>query len=212
MVWETNRLTDRHCSYCSEKTILLCVNEIIFQEQYFNLALLSILECLIPTPWPFFFLKRRCRPAGWEWNSMLAQNHILCQFRWQSLRARETSGERKSSIPRQMVFGVTESSNFDYTSKNEIANSPSDAYELSFCLLGLSAAAREIWHTQTAAGRIESNGPHAAQPHYCRTGLCLHRHMNSEHVSWLLLINALKKRKVLQNWCEKLCSVKWLSS
>lgn len=175
--------------------------------QFFNLALLSIQECLIPTPWPFFSPKKRCRPAGWEWNSMLAQNHILRQFRWQRLRASETSGERKSSIPRQMVFGVTESSNFDYTSKNEIANSSSDACELSLCLHGLSAVVREIWHTQTAAGRTESNGPYAVQPRYCRTGLCLHRHMNR----LLLLINALKKEKVQQNWCKQLCSVKWLS-
>jgi len=27
---------------------VVCVNEIIFQERFFNLALLSILECLIP--------------------------------------------------------------------------------------------------------------------------------------------------------------------
>jgi len=114
---------------------VVCVNEIIFQERFFNLALLvSILECLIPPPQPFFSQKRSYRPAGREWNSMLAQNHILRQFRWQSLRASETSGERKSSIPRQMVFGVTESSNFDYTSKNEIANSCFEACELSLSL------------------------------------------------------------------------------
>lgn len=164
---ERNRFIYCQCSYCSEKTSMSCVNEIIFQEQFFNLALLPILECLIPPPQPFFSQKRRCRPAAWEWNSMLAQNHILRQFRWQSLRASETSGESKSSIPRQMIFGVTKSSNFDYTSKNVIANSCFEA-----CKLPLSVCM--VW----AARRIVSNGPYAVQPHNCKTGLCLHRHVN----------------------------------
>ncbi len=150
MVWETNRFTDRHCSYCSEKTIPLCVNEIIFQGQYFNLALLSKPECLIPTPWPFFFPEKRFRPAGWELNSMLAQNRILRQLRWQSLRARNTSGERKSSVSRQTVFGVTESSKFDYTSKNEIANSPSNAYELFLSAWFFSSGERNLAHTNSS--------------------------------------------------------------
>ncbi len=174
MVWETNRFTDRHCNYCSEKTIPLCVNEIIFQEQYFNLALLSILKCLIPTPWPFFFPEKRCRPAGWEWNSMLAQNRILRQLRWQSLRARNTSGEENPKLPDKR-FSVWQRAPSLITRAKMRLQILIPTPMNSFCLHGFSAVAREIWHTQTAAGRMESNGPHAVQPHNCRTGLCLHR-------------------------------------
>lgn len=71
-------------------------------------------------------------------------------------------------------FSVWQSSNFDYTSKNEIANSCFEACKLplSVCMVW------EIWQIQTVARRIESNGPYAVQPHHCKTGLCLHTHMN----------------------------------
>lgn len=55
------------------------------------------------------------------------------------------------------------------------------------CLWPLSLSACMVWeirYTQTAAGRIETNGPHAVQPRYCRTGLFLHRQMNIYHGSY----------------------------
>lgn len=79
-----------------------------------------------------------------------------------------------------MGFSLTESSDFDYTSKNEILSS--DACELFLSAWSVRKQGVNSGRIKQQLGKERLMAPLAIYLHYCDTGISLDIHTMTEHV------------------------------